>query len=145
MSERKIRILLAKIGLCIHDVGVKVLATSLRNAGMEVIYTGLFQTPEKIAAAALQEDVDIVGISIAVDPAVPVMREVLETMKRRSLADIPVICGGRINRKDIPTLKEMGVKGVFRLGIPMVEIIEGLRQIAAQSASGEGNAEAGLG
>jgi methylmalonyl-CoA mutase C-terminal domain/subunit len=143
MSERKIRILLAKIGLCIHDVGVKVLATSLRNAGMEVIYTGLFQTPEKIAAAAIQESVDIVGISIAVDPAVPVMREVLQVMKERNIADIPVICGGRINRKDIPTLKEIGVKGIFRWGIPMAEIIDSIRQIATQSVSARSDVEAG--
>ena len=132
-DEETIRVLLAKTGLDIHDVGVKVLATSLRDAGMEVIYTGLFQTPEKVVAAATQEDVDVIGISIVVDPAVPAMTEMMEALKRANVTDIPVIVGGRINRQDIPKLKEFGVAGIFRREMPISEIVESIREIAAKA------------
>ena len=131
MGGKKLRVLLAKPGLCVHDVGIKIVATTLKNAGMEVIYSGLFQTPEGIANSAIQEDADIIGINVVMDPAVPTMKEIMKVLEEKEI-DIPVVCGGRINKKDIPVLREMGVKGIFRSGAPLGKIVEGIRGIARQ-------------
>ncbi|MGA1369674.1 MAG: cobalamin B12-binding domain-containing protein, partial [Blastocatellia bacterium] len=115
-SETRIRVLLAKPGLDGHDRGVKVIARALRDAGMEVIYTGLRQTPEQIANAALQEDVQIVGLSILSGAHLTIFPRVLTLMRERGLEDVLLFGGGIIPEEDIPTLKEMGVNEIFLPG-----------------------------
>ena len=121
---RKIRVVIAKPGLDGHDRGAKVIARALRDAGMEVIYTGLRQTPEQIAAAALQEDADVIGLSILSGAHMHVCPRLMELLKEKGLSDILVLVGGIIPDVDIPKLKEMGVKGIFLPGSPMQDIID---------------------
>ncbi len=116
MTERRIRVLIAKPGLDGHDRGAKVIARSLRDAGMEVIYTGLRQTPEQIAETALQEDVDVVGLSILSGAHMTVFPRVIELLKQRGLGDVLVVAGGVIPDDDIPALKDLGVAAVFTPG-----------------------------
>lgn len=118
-----IRVLLAKPGLDGHDKGVKVLATMLRDAGCEVIYTGLHQTPARIALAALQEDVDVVGLSMLSGAHMELTRDVLAAMQDSGIADRPVLVGGNIPRHDLDLLTDMGVAKVFPAGSPYDEII----------------------
>jgi methylmalonyl-CoA mutase, C-terminal domain len=114
MSERgPIRVLIAKPGLDGHDVGAKVIVNRLRNAGMEVIYTGLRQSPGNIISAAIQEDVDVLGLSILSGSHVELCQELMEGLKERGIRDLLVIVGGIIPREDIPVLKNCGVDGVF--------------------------------
>ena len=120
---RPIRVLIAKPGLDGHDRGAKVIARALRDAGMEVIYTGLRQTPEQIVAAALQEDVDCVGLSILSGAHMTLFPRVLELMRKEGLDDVLVVVGGIIPDVDIPKLRDMGVKGIFLPGTPMQDII----------------------
>lgn len=133
---RKIRVVIAKPGLDGHDRGAKVIARALRDAGMEVIYTGLRQTPEQIAAAALQEDADVVGLSILSGAHMHVCPRLMEILKEKGLNDVLVLVGGIIPDVDIPKLREMGVKGIFLPGSPMQEIIDyingNVRPIAEQ-------------
>ena len=112
MNERKIRVLVAKPGLDGHDRGAKVIARALRDAGMEVIYTGLRQTPEMIAAAALQEDVDAVGVSILSGAHNTLCPRIVELLRERGMDDCLVIVGGIIPQEDIPRLKQQGVSAV---------------------------------
>jgi methylmalonyl-CoA mutase C-terminal domain/subunit len=121
---RKVRVVIAKPGLDGHDRGAKVIARALRDAGMEVIYTGLRQTPEMIAAAALQEDADVIGLSILSGAHNHIAPRLMELLKQRGLEDVLVVIGGIIPDVDIPKLKEIGVKGIFLPGTPMQEIIE---------------------
>lgn len=121
---RKIRVVIAKPGLDGHDRGAKVIARALRDAGMEVIYTGLRQTPEQIAAAALQEDADVIGLSILSGAHMHVCPRLMELLREKGLSDILVLVGGIIPDVDIPKLKEMGVKGIFLPGSPMQDIID---------------------
>ena len=121
---RKLRVVIAKPGLDGHDRGAKVIARALRDAGMEVIYTGLRQTPEMIASAALQEDADVVGLSILSGAHNHIAPRLMELLKEKGLDDVLVVIGGIIPDVDIPKLKEMGVKGIFLPGTPMQEIIE---------------------
>ena len=121
---RKIRVVIAKPGLDGHDRGAKVIARALRDAGMEVIYTGLRQTPEQIAAAALQEDADVIGLSILSGAHMHVCPRLMELLKEKGLDDVLVLVGGIIPDVDIPKLKEMGVKGIFLPGSPMQDIID---------------------
>jgi methylmalonyl-CoA mutase C-terminal domain/subunit len=121
---RKIRVIIAKPGLDGHDRGAKVIARALRDAGMEVIYTGLRQTPEMIAAAALQEDADVIGLSILSGAHNHIAPRLMELLKRKGLDDVLVVIGGIIPDVDIPKLKEIGVKGIFLPGTPMQEIVE---------------------
>ena len=123
-NERKIRVLVAKPGLDGHDRGAKVIARALRDAGMEVIYTGLRQTPEMIASAALQEDADCIGLSILSGAHNHIVPRLMELLNDKGLDDVLVVIGGIIPDVDIPKLKEMGVKGIFLPGTPMQEIIE---------------------
>ncbi|MGB9664944.1 MAG: cobalamin B12-binding domain-containing protein [Ignavibacteria bacterium] len=122
--ERKIRVLIAKAGLDGHDRGAKVIAAALRDAGMEVIYTGLRQTPEMIVEAALQEDVDVIGISILSGAHMTIFPKVLRLMKEKGLDDVLLTGGGIIPKEDIQKLKEMGVGELFTPGTPTTEIAE---------------------
>jgi methylmalonyl-CoA mutase C-terminal domain/subunit len=125
---RKIRVLIAKPGLDGHDRGAKVVARALRDAGMEVIYTGLRQTPEMIAEAALQEDVDVVGLSILSGAHMALAPRVLELLKANGQEQVKVFIGGIIPDEDLPRLKEMGVTGVYGPGASTEDII---RQVKA--------------
>jgi methylmalonyl-CoA mutase, C-terminal domain len=121
--SRTIRVVIAKPGLDGHDRGAKVIARALRDAGMEVIYTGLRQTPEQIVAAALQEDADAIGLSILSGAHMHICPRLMELLRENRLDDVLVVVGGIIPDVDIPKLHEMGVKGVFLPGTPMQEII----------------------
>jgi len=121
---RKLRVVIAKPGLDGHDRGAKVIARALRDAGMEVIYTGLRQTPEMIAAAALQEDADVIGLSILSGAHNHIAPRLMELLRQKGLDDVLVVIGGIIPDVDIPKLKEIGVKGIFLPGTPMQDIIE---------------------
>jgi len=127
MSDRKVRVLIAKPGLDGHDRGAKVIARALRDAGMEVIYTGLRQTPEQIVHAALQEDVDAVGLSILSGAHMHLFPRVMDLMRENKLDDILVFAGGIIPDKDIDRLKKIGVADVFPPGSSLDEIVEFVR------------------
>ena len=121
---RKIRVVIAKPGLDGHDRGAKVIARALRDAGMEVIYTGLRQTPEQIVAAALQEDADAIGLSILSGAHMHICPRVMDLLRERGLQDVLVVVGGIIPDVDIPKLRAAGIKGIFLPGTPMQEIID---------------------
>jgi methylmalonyl-CoA mutase C-terminal domain/subunit len=122
--SRKLRVVIAKPGLDGHDRGAKVIARALRDAGMEVIYTGLRQTPEMIASAALQEDADVIGLSILSGAHNHIAPQLMKLLKEKGLDDVLVVIGGIIPDPDIPKLKEIGVKGIFLPGTPMQQIID---------------------
>jgi len=126
-SERKIRILVAKPGLDGHDRGVKIVARAYRDAGFEVIYTGLHQTPEQIVNAALQEDVDLIGLSCLSGAHAYLFPRVVELLKENKAEDIIVIVGGIIPKEDIPKLKKMGIKEIFLPCSSLSEIINWTR------------------
>ena len=128
MSEQKIRVLVAKPGLDGHDRGAKVVARALRDAGMEVIYTGLRQTPEMIAEAALQEDVDAVGLSILSGAHMALVPRILELLKANGQEHVKVFLGGIIPDEDIPRLKEIGIIGVYGPGTLTEDIIRDIRE-----------------
>lgn len=121
-EARKPRILIGKPGLDGHDRGAKVIARALRDAGMEVIYTGLRQTPQMIVEAALQEDVDAIGLSILSGAHMPLMENIMALLKQEEMEEVPVFLGGIIPTEDISTLKEMGIAGVFGPGANIEEI-----------------------
>jgi methylmalonyl-CoA mutase, C-terminal domain len=127
MTDRKIRVLVAKPGLDGHDRGAKVVARALRDAGMEVIYTGIRQTPEMIAEAALQEDVDVVGLSILSGAHMALCPRVVELLQVQDMADVVVLVGGIIPDDDVAPLKALGVKGVFGPGTSTGEIVAFIR------------------
>jgi methylmalonyl-CoA mutase C-terminal domain/subunit len=127
MSEGRVRILVAKPGLDGHDRGAKVVARALRDAGFEVIYTGLHQTPDMIAAAALQEDVDAVGLSIMSGAHNTLFPAVMDALKARGAGDVVVFGGGIIPDDDMKRLREAGVKGLFGPGTTLGEIVEWVR------------------
>jgi len=133
MSEQKIRVLIAKPGLDGHDRGAKVIARALRDAGMEVIYTGLRQTPEMIAEAALQEDVDVVGLSILSGAHMALVPRVIELLRAEGLDDVLLIVGGIIPDEDVPALKEAGVSAVFGPGTNTEDIVQHIRTAMATS------------
>ena len=137
MSRRPIRVLIAKPGLDGHDRGAKVIARALRDAGMEVIYTGLRQTPEMIASAALQEDVDYIGLSILSGAHNAIVPRLMDLLRQQGVDDVKVVIGGIIPDADIPHLKELGVAAIFQPGASMEEIVKFLRENApARDASG---------
>ena len=121
---RKLRVVIAKPGLDGHDRGAKVIARALRDAGMEVIYTGLRQTPEMIASAALQEDADCIGLSILSGAHNHIVPRLMELLNDKGLDDVLVVIGGIIPDVDVPKLKAIGVRGIFLPGTPMQEIID---------------------
>ncbi len=127
-NEQKIRVLVAKPGLDGHDRGAKVIARALRDAGMEVIYTGLRQTPEMIVNASLQEDVDVIGLSILSGAHNAIVPRVMELLRQNEAEDILVLVGGIIPDVDVEGLKKAGVAGVFQPGTPMDEIIKFIRE-----------------
>jgi len=129
--DRKIRVLVAKPGLDGHDRGAKVVARALRDAGMEVIYTGLRQTPEMIAEAALQEDVDVVGLSILSGAHMALAPRILTLLKSNGQEQVKVFIGGIIPDEDTPKLKEMGVTGVYGPGASTEQIIADIRASVA--------------
>lgn len=124
---RPIRVLIAKPGLDGHDRGARVLTRAMRDAGFEVIYTGLFQTPEMIATAALQEDVDVVGLSILSGAHMSLLPRVMAELTARRLDDVLVIAGGTIPEEDVATLNELGVAAVFGPGTSLREIVSFVR------------------
>jgi len=126
-ATRPLRILIAKPGLDGHDRGAKVIARALRDAGMEVIYTGLRQTPEMIAAAAVQEDVDAVGLSILSGAHNTLLPRVVALLREYGLGDVPVFAGGIIPEEDIPGLEAAGIAAVFGPGTPLSEIVQFIR------------------
>ena len=121
---RKLRVIIAKPGLDGHDRGAKVIARALRDAGMEVIYTGLRQTPEQIVSAALQEDADVIGLSILSGAHNHIVPKLMDLLKTQKLDDVLVVIGGIIPDVDIPKLKDAGVKGIFLPGAPMQDIVD---------------------
>jgi methylmalonyl-CoA mutase, C-terminal domain len=123
-ENRKIRVVVAKPGLDGHDRGAKIIARALRDAGMEVIYTGLHQTPEQIVETALQEDADAVGLSILSGAHMTLVPKVVELLNEQDAGDIVVVVGGTIPNQDIPELKELGVAEVFTPGAPTQAIID---------------------
>jgi methylmalonyl-CoA mutase C-terminal domain/subunit len=131
-SDQAIRVLIAKPGLDGHDRGAKIVARALRDAGMEVIYTGIRQTPEMIAEAALQEDVQVVGLSILSGAHLELFPRVVKELEERGVTDAVLFCGGIIPKADIPAIQKMGFTGVFGPGTNSNEIIEFVREHAAQ-------------
>ncbi|HEX2388696.1 MAG TPA: cobalamin B12-binding domain-containing protein [Solirubrobacterales bacterium] len=127
MSERKIRVVVAKPGLDGHDRGAKIIARALRDAGMEVIYTGLHQTPEQIAATVIQEDADAVGLSILSGAHMTLVPKVVAMLREQGADEVLVTVGGTIPADDIPELKRLGVAAVFTPGSPTDAIVEFLR------------------
>ncbi len=127
MSERKIRVVVAKPGLDGHDRGAKIIARALRDAGMEVIYTGLHQTPEQIAATVIQEDADAVGLSILSGAHMTLVPKIVDMLREQGAEDVLVTVGGTIPADDIPELKRLGVAEVFTPGAPTDDIVEFLR------------------
>jgi methylmalonyl-CoA mutase, C-terminal domain len=127
-NERKIRVLVAKPGLDGHDRGAKVIARALRDAGMEVIYTGLRQTPEMVVTAALQEDVDVIGLSILSGAHNAIVPRVTQLLKDNKMDDVLLLLGGIIPDQDIDALKAGGVAGVFQPGTPMDDIVKFIRE-----------------
>jgi methylmalonyl-CoA mutase C-terminal domain/subunit len=121
---RKLRVIIAKPGLDGHDRGAKVIARALRDAGMEVIYTGLRQTPEQIVSAALQEDADVIGLSILSGAHNHIAPRLMELIREKGLEEVLVLIGGIIPDVDVPNLQAIGIKGIFLPGTPMQEIIE---------------------
>lgn len=135
-KKKKIRVLIAKIGLDGHDRGVKVVAYALRDAGMEVIYTGLHKTPGEIAKTALEEDVDCIGLSILSGAHLFLCEELRKKMSELGIADLPVILGGVIPEKDMDCLKKIGIKEIFPGGSAFEDIIKGIEKITADRVMG---------
>jgi len=128
----KLRVLVAKPGLDGHDRGAKVVARALRDAGVEVIYTGLHQTPEQIVEAAIQEDVDAIGLSCLSGAHMTLFRTVMDILKEKGIDDIVVTCGGIIPDEDVTRLKEMGIAAVFGPGTPLQDIVDFHRKITGK-------------
>jgi methylmalonyl-CoA mutase C-terminal domain/subunit len=130
VTEKKIRVLIAKAGLDGHDRGAKVMAFALRDAGLEVVYTGLHQTIDQIISTAVQEGVDVIGLSIMSGAHVPICEKLMAEIRQKDLEDIMVVVGGVIPKTDIPKLKDLGVAAVFPGGTPFDESIRWIRENA---------------
>jgi len=128
VTEKKIRVLVAKPGLDGHDRGAKVIARALRDAGMEVIYTGLRQTPEMIVEAAIQEDVDVIGLSILSGAHMTLFPRVMRLLAENGLDDVLVVAGGIIPDDDVPALKEIGIAGIFGPGTPTETVVRFIKE-----------------
>lgn len=133
MSEKLIRVLIAKPGLDGHDRGAKVVALALRDAGMEVIYTGLHRTVDEIVAAAVQEDVDVIGLSILSGAHLPICEKLLSKMRDAGIANVPVLVGGNIPRRDHEKLRALGIAGVFATGTELKEIVRAVREVVSSA------------
>lgn len=123
IKGKRMKVLVAKLGLDGHDRGAKVIARALKDAGMEVIYTGIRQSPEQVVETAIQEDVDIIGISILSGAHVPLMKRLIQLIREKGIEDIPVFLGGTIPIPDIPTIEKMGVDKVFLPGTSIADVI----------------------
>ncbi len=128
MSQGRVRVLVAKPGLDSHDRGAKVIARAYRDAGMEVVYTGLHQTPEEIVEAAIQEDVDVIALSILSGAHLTLVPEVMALLRAHEVSDVVVLVGGIVPEEDVPALREAGVTGVFGPGSNLDTIVEFTRQ-----------------
>ena len=128
MKDKRLRVLVAKPGLDGHDRGAKVVAQALRDAGMEVVYTGLHQTIDQILNAAIQEGVDVIGLSILSGAHIPLCEKLMRRMREENLSDVLVVVGGVIPKRDIGKLKDMGIKGVFPGGTPFSESVRFIRE-----------------
>lgn len=137
MTDKKIRVLIAKPGLDGHDRGAKVIARALRDAGMEVIYTGLRQTPEMIASAAVQEDVDVIGLSILSGAHNALCPRLMELLREKGMSDVTVLIGGIIPEADIPGLKKVGIAEVFLPGTSTQDIVDFIRKRFADAKSAD--------
>lgn len=133
--DRPIRVVIAKPGLDGHDRGAKIIARSLRDAGMEVIYTGLHQTPEQIAATVVQEDADAVGLSILSGAHMTLVPRVMELLRQEGAGDVMVLVGGTIPRDDIPALQALGVAQIYTPGAPVQEMVDFLNGAFASRAA----------
>ena len=133
--DQKLRILVAKAGLDGHDRGVKIVARALRDAGVEVIYLGIHNTPEEIVSSALQEDVDAIGLSIHSAAHVTLFRDVLKLLRKNKAKDVAVFGGGIVPDGDIRTLKKMGVKRIFTPGAPLKDIVEFVKSLPRRERS----------
>ena len=134
-EERKLKVIIAKPGLDGHDRGAKVVARALRDAGFEVVYTGIRQTPEMIAETALQEDADVIGLSILSGAHLELFPRVVAELKKRGMNDVVLFGGGIIPQDDIPQLEKLGFKGIFGPGSSTLDIIEWVKQNAPQRAA----------
>ncbi|HEX76593.1 MAG TPA: cobalamin B12-binding domain-containing protein [Dehalococcoidia bacterium] len=133
-EERKIRVLVAKPGLDGHDRGAKVIARALRDAGMEVIYTGIRQTPEMVVKSAVQEDVDVVGLSILSGAHLELFPPIIDGLREKGMTEVLVVAGGIIPDEDIPILQQMGIKAIFGPGTPIDKIAEFINnEVAAKN------------
>ena len=132
MTKKKIRVLAAKPGLDGHDRGIKVICCALRDAGMEVIYTGLRQTPEQIVQAAIQEDVDVIGMSVLSGAHDYLFPRVMELLKEAGATDIIVIGGGIIPEEDIKSLRDVGIRAVFGPGTPTTDIVRFIKETVSR-------------
>jgi methylmalonyl-CoA mutase C-terminal domain/subunit len=136
MPGRPIRVLIAKVGLDGHDRGAKVVARCLRDAGMEVIYTGLHRTPEEVVAAAVQEDVDVLGISLLSGAHMTLVPRIVELMRQARADDVRLVVGGVVPDEDIPALRAMGVADVILQDTPPDEVVARVRELAASQPAG---------
>jgi methylmalonyl-CoA mutase C-terminal domain/subunit len=135
MNKGRIRVLLAKPGLDGHDRGAKVVARALRDAGMEVIYTGIRQTPEMIVEAAIQEDVDVIGLSILSGAHLELFPSIIQGLKKKGKEDVLVVAGGIVPEDDVPALQQMGVKAVFGPGTSTQDIVRFIQKEATRSSA----------
>jgi methylmalonyl-CoA mutase C-terminal domain/subunit len=132
VSREKIRVLVAKPGLDGHDRGAKVVARALRDAGMEVIYTGIRQTPEMIVEVALQEDVDVIGLSCLSGAHMELFSEVMERLKQKGMENVLVVAGGIIPQGDVSSLQQIGIKAIFGPGTPTSEIVDSIQRLVIE-------------
>ncbi|MCQ4342141.1 MAG: cobalamin B12-binding domain-containing protein [Sulfolobaceae archaeon] len=130
--ERKIKVIVAKLGLDGHDRGAKVVARALKDAGMEVVYTGLRQTPEQVVKAAIQEDADVIGVSILSGAHLELVPMLVNLMKEKGLNDVVLVVGGVIPPQDVPKLKEMGVDEVFLPGSSLKSVVERIKELVGK-------------
>ncbi|MCE4615157.1 MAG: cobalamin B12-binding domain-containing protein [Desulfurococcales archaeon] len=139
MEKKPVKVLVAKIGLDGHDRGAKVIARALKDAGMEVVYTGIRQTPDQVVLSAIEEDVDVIGVSILSGAHVHHVKRLIELLKREGGSDIPVVVGGTIPIPDVDTLKLIGVKEVFLPGTSLKYIVDTVRRLYEERNSVEGH------
>jgi methylmalonyl-CoA mutase C-terminal domain/subunit len=130
-QQRPIRVLIGKPGLDGHDVGAKIVSMALRDKGMEIIYTGLHSTVEQIAQIAVQEDVDVIGLSILSGAHLPIAQKLISKLKEKGASDVPVVMGGVIPQKDIPVLKQYGVAEVCPFSTPLTQVVDTVSKIAS--------------
>ena len=138
VGQHPIRVLIAKPGLDGHDRGAKIIARALRDAGMEVIYTGIRQTPKMIVEAALEEDVDVIGLSILSGAHVDLFPQIFEELGSNDMEDVPIIAGGIIPESDRSAMESLGVRAIYGPGTPTSQIIECVRQLASEMEAGRG-------